>query len=416
MLNFYLILPFLVLTFSIWLFNGCSGAAAKRAEILNSINSTLEEETPELPPSELSDEEVDKKLEEETVKEEKAEDDPTKFNYFPYDLQLDTISYMSCENNNYFTFKAGAYFARSGLRLSEYFLRKKDSLSPDALETLIKSSIKHIAIPRLLISHKNNLLFVLQNSKTAFPLRLHRLIKDLIVTGNTRIRNLNGEFTEAKITNGSSAFFYVRGLSQGYRLVLSYLGGNKNKMLHTAKGEAGVDIYGRVYSLQFDEVLDGRNIITSISEKKLPQSPPQPSWSCPESLNFEIRRHPLNAYKAQEWYDAQTNVAYKKKYPNLQSALDSDDPTHRPPANESLCSASNSGGSVFAVASTVLGSEWNINVNDGCISPKSASVTCYKITDRNNVYERLAIGDSNCSSLDRKKYCPQLLSICVRKN
>ena len=407
---------FLVLTLSIWLFNACSGAASKRAEILRSIGTGLEVAPP------IAEDEAEKIIEDSAEAETEAEpDDPAEFNFFPYDLQLDTIAYMSCENTSFFTFKAGAYFEKSGLRLSEYFLQRKSSMSQSELKELIESSTKSQAIPYFSIAHITNLTSVptTQASIVQFPVRLPRFITDLINTGNTRMRAISGESIEAEISYGLNALIYARELNKRWRLVLSYKGGRENKTLHKTDGDWGVDIYGRVYKLSMDEIksahLLGRHVINSVSEEKRPQAPPQTEWACPGSLRFEIRRHSDNAYSAQKFYDIQDSK-YKKDYPTLASALNADDSAHRISPDEPICvSSGSSSGAAYTVARTVLGSDWNINTNNKCISLKSPSNYCYEITRQNKLDFRLAAADSNCEARGAN-YCPHFLSICVRKN
>ena len=407
-----------VLALSVWFFNACSGAAGKRAAIIASMNSGLpqaeqtssEEEVKEKP----TDTEIEKTLEDQTKAEKKTKpDDPKEFNYFPYDLQLDTIAFMSCENNNYFTVKAGSFFSRSGVRLSEYFLKRR---SLGNLKDLIESSTKHQANARLSIAHKLDLTATLQGSTVFFPVRLNRLIDDLISVGNNRINEVSGSFIEAKIAKGDHAPLYARAFNGNYRLLLTYVGGKQGGTLHKTGGEWGVDVYGRVYSIRTTEHRDARYILNSVSEEKLPEGSSQTGWVCPESLKLEIRRHVKNTFKSQEWYNAQTE-SYKKKYSTLQAALDASDPAHKAPANEASCADSSSGGAALKVAAAVLDEQWNINIGDKCISPKSSSVFCYnKITNREYPFERVAVRDSNCSGSSRKAYCPHFLSICIRKN
>jgi hypothetical protein len=407
---------FLVLTLSIWLFNACSGAISKRAEILRSIGTGLDVAPP------VPEEESEQIIEENTEVEEEPEepDDPKEFNYFPYDLQLDTIAYMGCENNNFFTFKAGSYFERSGLRLSEYFLRKKSSMSQGQLKELIESSTKHQAIPYLSIAYEPNLTSVpgTHPSIVQFPIRLSRYITDLINTGNSRLRNIGGDPIETEISYGLNAVIYARELNKKWRLLLSYKGGRENKTLHKTGGDWGVDVYGRVYRVSMDEKINARllsrYVISSVSEEKRPQAPPQPDWVCPQSLRFEIRRHPDIAYDAQTYYNQQ-HSSYKNKYPTLTEALNAEDPVNKIRPDESICVPGSSGGSAYTVARTVLGNGWNINTSRKCISLKSASNYCYEITRLNKPDFRLANTNADCSA-KANNYCPRFLSICVRKN
>ena len=409
---FFHFLSFLLLTSSIWIFNGCSGAASRRAALLGSTVSPLDEAEPL---KELSDEELQEKLDGETEveKEPEEKDDPTEFNYFPYDIQFDTIAYMSCEGNNYFTLKAGSYFSRSGIRLSEYFLRKTSSMSPDRLKALIESSTKHRATARLTLSHKVPVTSTIEVSN--FLTNLHRLIDDLILTGSTRIREVNGDPIEGQIVNGQKASSYAFYLQRDrIRLALSYLGGKKNNTLHKTDGDWGVDFYGRMYKLDMNETLESRYVLQAVSEEKRPESPPQKNWSCPDSLKLTIARHPRNAYTAQDWYDAQ-NEGYKETYPNLDAAFKSKNPEHVPRQDEVTCEDSNSGGAALAAARAVLGSGWNINIGEKCVSPTSSSILCYiKIPNRNNHAERIDTGQ-NCENT-HQSYCPHFVSICVREN
>lgn len=404
----------MVLTLNIGLFNACSGAASRRAEILSSLTSDLEVASP--PPA--TKEEAEEFLNEKAVTEKPAEpDDPEEFNYFPYDLQLDTMAYMSCENPTFFTFKAGAYFARSGLRLSEYFLQKKSSMSASALEALIKSSTKYQALPWLSYAHRNNL--TTTNSSIQIPLRLYRLIGDLVATGTTRIRPGDGPI-EAQISYASNIVSsIVVGLnSGGWKLALTYKGGKGNKTLHKTGGDIGVDIYGRIYTLELDEITSARLLsryaLSSISEEKRPEAPPQKTWTCPKSLRFEIRRHSENAFQPKRHYDSLPGN-YRQKYPTLEAALNAKDPKERIAPPEELCPSASSTGTAVTVARQVLGSQWNINTSKKCISLKSPSNFCYTMTSQDNPAYRLANSGAECSA-NGGQYCPHFLSICVRKN
>ena len=416
MVHFHFFLLLMVLTLNIGLFNACSGAASKRAEILASLHSDLEV-APPLPTQEEAEEFLNDNTKTETPSEP---DDPEEFNYFPYDLQMDTIAYMSCENPSFFTFKAGAYFSRSGLRLSEYFLQQRSSMSASALETLIKSSTKYQALPWFSYAHKNT--FANQSSNqhgiVQIPLRLHRLVGDLIASGTTRIKP-GDEPIEAQLSYGLHAASQVLGLNDlGWKLVLSYKGGTENKTLHKTGGDWGVDLYGRIYSLQLDKILTAphlaRYTLRSVSEEKRPEAPPQKDWVCPESLRFEIRRHPEIAFNAQRFYDRLPSN-YKSKYPTLEQALNTEIPTERIPPSEEICPVVSSTGTAVTVARTVLGSNWNINTRKKCISLKDPDNYCYIIPHYQPPRLANSGSDSNCVRTG-ENYCPHFLSICVRKN
>ena len=413
------------------LFSSCYGAIGQRGHLINSgVGNRTPLPVAPPPSAKRTDEEKQKELQQTTEQEKAPEkDDPKEFNYFPYDLQVDSISYLSCTTNNYWHFQAGAYFSRSGLRLSEYFLKRLSSKSASEMESLIKSSTKHKATPHLAMGYKNHLLNVLQ-PKVAFNggMALDRLIPDLIRSDKARIREYNGDPISANIIQS----LYVTndkfrdGLESKLVLMLYYKGGKNNNLLHTTGGVVGRDIYGRIYTLgltDLDMVPDDsadRYALTSVSEEKRPQAPDQKDWSCPDSLRLQIRRHSSNAYKISEWYAGQ-NADFKNKYKSASATLNAENPDHRPLPDEPTCSDSSSGGAKLEVARAVLGSKWNINIGDKCISPKNSKIPCYWISEQKSVSDRLELrSGAKCSvKYDAKGYqthCPQFLSICVRNN
>jgi len=396
----------LFVAFSVVVFNACSGAASKRATILASMgggNLPIAEPISEPPP-----------LPELKKEEPPPPDNPDEFNYFPYDLQLDTLAFMTCDNDNFFTFKAGSYFSRSGLRLSEYFLKQVGSKSASALQSLIKSSTKHQAIPQLSIAHRTHFISILEGGVAQFPVRLHREMSNLVSNGNTRVREINGNPITAE-------FSYHEGIptfnhhSDKLNLVLSYKAGKHT--LHQTGGEDGVDIYGRVYRYSLAEVVPGRYVLNTIEETKYPQNIAQTDWKCPPSLRFEIRRNSKNGYIAQKAYDELSkNSLYKEKYPTLGSAMGATDPSHRVEPDEATCEDSSAGSAVLNVVRKVLGNNWNINETKKCISLKSPSVLCHSALKKTQpIVGRLKVNDYNCDQTTNN-YCPHYFSMCVRKN
>ena len=412
--------------FSLCLFNACGGAAARRATLLSQQGSGG------LPVAPLKDK---KELEGGEANETApAPDNPEEFNYFPYDLQVDTIAWLACTTDKYAQIQVGSYFSRSGLRLSEYFLKKLDSgMSAEDLKTLIESSTKHKAQPYLAVNYKNNLLSLIK-PKALFNegISLSDLIPNLISSNKTRVRKYNGDPISAHIKNKSWILSddYREGFINKLVLALYYKGGKNNAMLHQTGGVAGKDIYGRTYTLGLTDldIADtndsaDRYALTSVEEKKLPVAPDQKDWSCPESLRFQIRRHPSNAYKASEWYAAQ-NAGYKKKYTTVAEALSASNPAYRAMPSELTCANSENGGAKLDVARAVLGNKkkWNVNIAQKCISPNNSRIHCYWMTERPSFSDRLELRENaECSVkwdkvTDIKKYCPRYLSICVRNN
>ena len=408
---------FMLVLLCVFFFKGCSGAASRRAMYLNSSKSG------DLPEAQTP---VQKDTLESATESAPEPDNPEEFNYFPYDLQVDTLAYMACETNNYGTFQVGAFFSMSGLRLSEYFLKKTESLSASALEDLIKSSTKHKASPYLAVSLKNNLLQIFQPKK-AFndTLRLKDLIPDLIRSGKTRIKEYNEDPIKVEIKQPSYVLNHNSrdGFQDRLVLALYYKGGKDNAVLHKTDGVPGKDIYGRIYSLDFEDLnmvsnddSNDRYALSAVSEKKLPTAPAQKEWTCPDSLVLEIRRHAKNAFNPQEWFIYRSQDAnYRTRYRSLEQAQGAEDPTHRPPPNESVCENSDQGGVALKVVRAVLGNDWNINMGTKCISPRNSSKPCYHMSTQRNVQDRLDTNRDSCNN-NNIKYCPRFLSICVRKN
>ncbi len=416
---------FVLILLCVFWFKSCSGAAGRRAMYLNSGNSSG------LPEAEQKGDDSGEKEVPEVVEEKAPEpDDPEEFNYFPYDLQLDTLAFLSCETDHFFTFQGGAWFSLSGIRLSEYFLRKKESMSAGALETLIKSSTKYGAFPYLSVSNKNQLRRGILTPKGIFNshLRLHDLIPELVKSGKTRIREYNGDPIKAEIKQKAyvSEYSYRDGFKKELVLALYYIGGKNNAMLHWGPRD-GQDIYGRTYSLDLEDLDivsagddDDRYALVGVSEKKLlPSAPDQKEWTCPDSLRLEIRRHERNTFKPEEWYNYQLRnwLNYNQWYDTFAKAQNANDHSHRPPPPEPTCEDSSGGGAALSVARKVLGDDWNINIGEKCISPRNSRKACYTISTPpiNDVTDRLERDKAHCNN-NKNKYCPQFLSVCVRKN
>ncbi len=400
--KFSLFSVFLITFFSL---NNCSGVYSTREAILGSINSGL---TP-APGGTEGENPVTVNI------TEPAKDDPKKdFTFFPYDLQPDTIAYLSCRENSFFTFKVGSYFSRSGVRLSEYFLQKQeeDNLENEELKSLIRKSTKYIATPKISIAGRLNFLYSIADG--FFNIVLYNELSALVRTKNTRLNELDGENIEAKIKDGPRSFSLAEALNNNdYRLIISYR--NAKGQIYYQSGERtipGLDIYGRAYHVDFEEKLTYRYVLDSVQETKLPEKESQTDWTCPEELKLEIRRNEENAYTARKGYNAQQNARYKKAYPSIEKAI----AEAGLPTDELTCEDSQSGGSTRTVLEKILGQNWNINVTQGCVSPKSASQFCYS---RSGLFH-INFSDQieNCKPIDKegKNECPHFLSICIRQN
>ena len=417
------------------IFNGCSGAASKRAAFLASLNTNLptaENEAEDEAENEAEDEaEVEKTI---VAEKEGKPDNPKEFNHFPYDLSLDTIAFMSVMHKDYtkghelaFNFKAGAYFSRSGLRLSSFFLKKKDSLSAKKLKDLIKSSTKYQVIPWLSIAPRKSYA-VTPQAQIGFDLsdEVDELIRNGLLRLRRTTRDIPIETHIRESVNRRIINHFNADDSSRKDLVLSYKGGKENQILHKTgwKQWGGKDMYARVYNLSFGRVRTGRYILSSISEEKYPEKSKQPGWKCPTSLIFEIRSHSALAWNVNRYYNRQS-AAYKAQY-SLSDILDSNaEAEHRVLPSEQLCPTNGpTSGPVYEVAKKVLGRLWNINTRSHCISPANREDRFYVELDRGGdnkegeklLPNRLADLSHRCSTDSKSNFCPHILSICVRKN
>ena len=404
-----IILAFIIPLLGSIFFTNCTGVTSQRNAILSSLNdSNLQ----------LSTEEPNQ------VEEQPELDQPDEFNYFPYDIQLDTIAYTTCGNPDEFTLKVGSYFSRSGARLSDYFLTEKETRDNASLKALIKSSTKHVAKPRLVFARVSKVITQFhRESEQMFDIQLEDYIDELIATGAERLQRLDGNTIEAIIKTNplNPAALW----SRNTKLTLSYKD-REGEPIQRAPDEASRNFYGRIYDVDFREKLKDRYVLNNVRESKRPVETPQPGWNCPADLQFEIRKHHKQAYNAQIFYDAQ-NANYKAQYPSVEAALAAADERHRIPDDEPICPNSNDGGQRLNIVRQILGTDWNINISEGCVSPVHSTVRCYSqehdpgsavipvISYRSDCTNYLSPG-SSLEDKKKSKICPHLLSICVREN
>ncbi len=392
---------------SLYFFNSCSGAFSRRNQGDNTLLSTVGDL-----PEDTSDTSGPHSI------EVQNNDNPKDFNYFPYDLKLDTIAYLTCEynerNNPLFTLKAGSYFPRSGLRLSNYFLKQAENLSKTQLTDLIKSSTKYRATPELRIFEKNNIRQTFSPIRFNDIIRLHEHVLELVNTNKERIQKIDGEWIEARFEQHK----------QRVNMALDFNGEGSNPQtvlsvtyfVHTKDGKPTIatqqvsdkkdfnpddQFYGRQYELRFSvkNKLPGprfnylnRYVLESVKEviRPITDKSKAPVWICPNELKLEVRRN---------------------------------DEDKR--ANEPGCPPeSDKSGSKFKIVDKILNHKhngrWDINISQGCIAPQKNNVSCY-YNISNDEESKIAYDDGDCkinpqSPSDRKKYCPHFLSICIAKD
>ena len=380
-------------------FISCYGASSGRSAMLSSLSA---DSSSPPPPEAVS---------------QPTPDNPEEFNYFPYDLQLDTIAYMTCDSSTFFTLRAGSYFKRSGLRLSDYFLRQ--DLNDDNLIKLIESSTKHNARPILKFGLISNTIQRLWENSANFNIKLKDHLKILSENGQKRLRDLHNDPVTADMK--TTPHYPIQWSAQNGKMILHYLN-PKNEPIYQAQAGESPNLYGRIYDLRFEENLSGISALQSISEEKRPVDEDDIEWICPENLRLEVRKNENNAYDAREWYDSakRSDSDYAGLYPTFADAQRSEHIGHRPGDSEPICEDSSDGGHYEAIVRKILGDRWNINIAIGCISSKNSKLGCYR---QHGGHKRqkpvISYDDPRCERPDTRnsdKICPHQLSICVRKN
>ncbi len=387
---------------AIALFNSCHQGLAGRSNIIGSIEGDVP---------------IDGGGDTLTTQKEiqvQEKDDPTKNNYFPYDLQLDTMAFLNCDDKGKrgFIFKAGAYFPKSGLRLSKYFL--KQALDPkikdDALEKLINQSTKLYAFPQLHFARHNNLMGPI-NPVSLNP--LNKEVSELVKNKKSRIQDIRGRTIEFVMKQ--DPIITIPRVNDA-RLVLFYRNPKDNNSgIYNTKNNDYIsqdDFYGQVYQLDFIEEYNDSYILNNVSETKYPTHKEGNKWECPSELQFVVRRH----------HD------YIKNF--IPDDGENDD-VQQLGDKEKGCKDSSADEDKLQIVKQVLPTGWNINIEKKCISPQKTNYICYDDLTRilrgqidnlhkTGKYPRV-LKNSGCtargegSNENQYQICPRYLSICVRK-
>ncbi len=311
---------------------------------------------------------------------------------FPYDSQIDQIAYMSCNQqaagtydpSAYFSFRAGAYRAGSGVQVTPAFMSNKNvagARTSDQVSVLTQIPAVVGAFPQLAIRTFANFQIPLLSSQgssgtegqdysTFFTAMDNPDFAMAVLTANSgdgvrylRTEQARGVRFEANIALNNS-WSVVTGLqttiSNGTALLaVTYVGaaGKYQARSPTDYGlstsPSGTSVFGRGYQIQFRQPVGSSggypiSTLASVSEINL-ESRGVPStinpWTCDPSMQFRILRTNLTADLSQAG-----------------CALSVDNP------NDSK---------LAIVRNSFRAQDWYVDMANRCLIPKKAGAGCY---------------------------------------
>lgn len=302
----------------------------------------------------------------------------------PYDIRLDTMAYMTCNNgvqgSSRFTFKIGA-FGSGGIKL-------KSPLLVDKSLADIKKYPLYRAEPFAALSRPNARSSIVAGAQEFSPISFHarlglssdstlRTLAAALKSGpNSYLQELGGR--HISIHHRMSRPHFLAHWFDQFDLIIGF---RQSRTPHTYTKSNERYIHGRYYQIEASETEDEAiHVLSSIEEEyPKPEPPSRHTWSCPDSLQLKIMRHE------------------DRRADNEDSCEDDDSSNTR----------------LYSLVKRILKKDesdpdkWHINISQKCISPKRTSTRCYP----NNVEK---VEYSSCTQRNRGAYCPHYLSICIR--
>jgi hypothetical protein len=235
---------------------------------------------------------------------------------FAYDTKIDHLAYMSCtglpagyNTNAFFTFKAGAYDANSGIRLNGEFLNSvRNVVNSDKVRTLVEGQQNTGVYLSMGVRQASNLRAVFQSGSAyvndflgviSLPGPATELVN---ARGNfvSSFSSLSGARVEDQIhlTANETVSAQVRGeLTNGNFLALTYNNGSDPS---TAIGPSQTSVHGYGYRMNFAMGFNnsGANfssgpvrLMTNVREYNLINGQQTSAvWECPSNWTFMIVR------------------------------------------------------------------------------------------------------------------------------
>ena len=216
----------------------------------------------------------------------------TRSQVFPYQINVDTISYMGCPdpsaNDPIFTsFKIGSY--SKGVQLTDEFKKKLKSQTPSQKVTTLRDSPLINSRGQVSISNrgdvKNTITIQNQPLVNYFPSINNSItLTDLAEKGVSYSIGINNPLEVILPIPGSILQNILSYLASNYHITLTYNNGSSPQPLGPGRNQ----YYGRSYQIEFDrnlrymEDIDEYDLLTRKRVKK---------WSCPDRSRLVILRH-----------------------------------------------------------------------------------------------------------------------------
>lgn len=357
----------------------------------------------------------------------------TRNQIYPFDLQLDTVAYMTCpstpqgiQSRDLFSFKFASL--KHGVSLSPEFLqdisqrkqKSSKSLSSEDIEPFLKQSPYLNTYPQISLSTIDNPLYSATQYADigASALNFNEDIEKM-----SRYRNVQ------TLANGRPfiAFFPVGGqhisqvinfLRTGYAFHLSYnhhdLRTDERQILAYSVSSQP-KYYGRTYDLQFKGGRNDQNFISEVKEKYSITQKTEGRWSCRENVRLPIFRHQtfLDAIHRQP----QTAGFFKQDHINLQPEQECHDIGSSEAKQKERRLDKNL--LELIVPSFNVGEIYFFTWNDTeskptgnlCLVPKHAGTRCYSQSILRVEFEN----EESCLPNSSTQECPAYFSVCQRQ-
>ena len=332
---------------------------------------------------------------------------------FPYQLEFDTISYMSCPRQNislnFPTLQFSSF--KKGIRLTKDFESQfEDKNSADRLLALQSSPFRN-STARIAITDRADPAAIVNTFTVLYPPINHpTVLKRLSEDGVSYY--LQGETIISRSLPISGAHFIsiLPSLSSNFQINLTYSRGSLSSQEAPPIGPTTNQYYGRSFDL---ELSSEKKYLTDISEfDLLDHTRVSPSWSCKKSLKFMILRHERissSKYNANEQYFEDHSLEQEARCKVTSSAVRGGD-------KKILDLALPKG--VFAAGYVEVWDEASEEYSEvspriRCLVPKSPSYQCYEERG-NRKFFRIEWDESRCDISNPDYVCPSFFSICTK--
>ena len=329
---------------------------------------------------------------------------------FPYQINIDTISYMGCPDPSatdpiFTSFKLGSY--SKGVSLTEEFRKQFTAKSPQQKESLIRSSPFINSRGQVSINERGNIQNVLtidsQPVIKYFPsISSPQVISDLAREDVTRSMGVNHSIEEILPLSGNILHHVLSFLARGYHITLTYNSGSSRQPLGPGRNQ----YYGRSYQIDFDQNL---SYMTGVKEYNLLTGKQSARWSCSKKSKLMILRHDeISAYqhRAGRRYFESKNLAQEAICDGDKSALSAsqrETVENLLPANLFVI------GYVHTWVTDNDGLPKLEKTNTPCLTTQTAYWSCYSQSKT----RRVEWDENQCQTNDVDARCPAYFSFCT---